>query len=435
MRTMKILSIGILWSIGLALPARASPVQDQGPYRDPYRDTAQDGDARFFHDDLSPYGQWQDVDDYGQAWVPRVSRDWRPYTAGHWTWTDDYGWLWASDEPYGWAVYHYGRWHQSPRHGWAWIPGNDWAPAWVSFRFGGGYAGWAPLPPSVGWDSGVGFRVGAVDMDRYVDPRAYCFVQERRFLDPVQRNVFSRDRNDRIIHETQNVTNYQVMGNRVANRGIAVERIQRATGRPVPRTRIVEVDTVAAARHGRAARNEVPVFRPVVRGTNDRVVATGKATPEPRPIVNPRDLERQRQAESKQEAVRQREAAQQQQAQAHQDAVKKRQTEQHQQAQAHQDAVKQRQAEQQQAHQDAVKQRQTEQQHQAEARRQADATHRVEAQQQAQQQRELAQKQREERQAAERQARADREKAQQKPKDKAKDKPKDKPKEDPKDNQ
>jgi Family of unknown function (DUF6600) len=377
MRTMKILSIGILSSIGLALPAGASPVQGLAPYRD----TSLAVDVSFFHDDLSPYGEWQDVDDYGPAWVPRVRHDWRPYTVGHWTWTDDYGWLWASDEPYGWAVYHYGRWYPSARHGWVWIPGNDWAPAWVSFRTGGGYAGWAPLPPSVGWDSGVGFRVGAVEMDRYLDPRAYCFVQERRFLDPVQRNVLSLDRNARIIRETQNVTNYLAGSNHVVNRGIAVERIQRATGRPVPRTRLVDVDSVAAARRGRAARNEVPVFRPVVRGTNDRIAVRGKAAPDPRPHVNPRDLERQRQAESKQEAVRQRETERQQ-----RDA----------QAQA------ERQQLQLQREQRAQIQRQ-QAQHQ-------------------QEQRELAQKHREERQAAELQARSDRDKARQKPKAKPKDK-------------
>ena len=31
--------------------------------------------------------------------------------------------------------------------GWVWVPGYTWAPAWVSWRYGDGYAGWAPLPP------------------------------------------------------------------------------------------------------------------------------------------------------------------------------------------------------------------------------------------------------------------------------------------------
>ncbi|MCY1060360.1 hypothetical protein OV142_35060 [Nannocystis sp. SCPEA4] len=28
-----------------------------------------------------------------------------------------------------------------------WVPGEVWAPAWVDWRWGGGYVAWAPLPP------------------------------------------------------------------------------------------------------------------------------------------------------------------------------------------------------------------------------------------------------------------------------------------------
>ena len=46
----------------------------------------------FFHDDLAPYGQWVDVNDYGRCWVPRhVRTGWRPYLDGRWVFTD-YGW-------------------------------------------------------------------------------------------------------------------------------------------------------------------------------------------------------------------------------------------------------------------------------------------------------------------------------------------------------
>ncbi len=65
---------------------------------------------------------------------------------GRWIWTDD-GWYWASDEPWGWAAYHYGRWYYDDYYGWIWIPGYDWAPAWVEWRYGGDYIGWAPLGP------------------------------------------------------------------------------------------------------------------------------------------------------------------------------------------------------------------------------------------------------------------------------------------------
>jgi hypothetical protein len=104
-------------------------------------------DLGFFYDSLAPYGNWIQRPSYGWVWTPReVSASWRPYQAGHWVWSDE-GWTWLSDEPYGWATYHYGRWYQDPEIGWAWVPGNDWAPAWVSWQEGNDYVGWAPLPP------------------------------------------------------------------------------------------------------------------------------------------------------------------------------------------------------------------------------------------------------------------------------------------------
>lgn len=104
-------------------------------------------DLGFFYDSLAPYGNWIERPSHGWVWTPReVSATWRPYQAGHWVWSDE-GWTWLSDEPYGWATYHYGRWYQDPEIGWAWVPGNDWAPAWVSWQEGNDYVGWAPLPP------------------------------------------------------------------------------------------------------------------------------------------------------------------------------------------------------------------------------------------------------------------------------------------------
>ena len=32
--------------------------------------------------------------------------------------------------------------------GWCWIPGTTWGPAWVNWRWGGGYVGWAPMAPA-----------------------------------------------------------------------------------------------------------------------------------------------------------------------------------------------------------------------------------------------------------------------------------------------
>src|SRR5690625_4780914 len=63
-----------------------------------------------FYQSLSPYGRWINYKGYGNAWIPRVSRNFRPYaTNGHWIYSD-YGWTWVSNYRWGWAPFHYGRW-------------------------------------------------------------------------------------------------------------------------------------------------------------------------------------------------------------------------------------------------------------------------------------------------------------------------------------
>ena len=105
-----------------------------------------------FYRKLEPYGGWRETTDYGYVWQPEQaqrSRDWRPYTDGRWAYTDA-GWTWVSDEPFGWATYHYGRWTRLRGVGWVWVPGDEWAPAWVSWRKSDRHLGWAPLPPEIG---------------------------------------------------------------------------------------------------------------------------------------------------------------------------------------------------------------------------------------------------------------------------------------------
>lgn len=105
-----------------------------------------------FEAPLAQYGRWV-KSRFGRAWAPRVGRDWRPYTIGRWVQTED-GETWESDEPWGWATYHYGRWGFDETYGWVWTPDTEWAPAWVAWRDGDDYAGWAPLPPQAGYGSG-----------------------------------------------------------------------------------------------------------------------------------------------------------------------------------------------------------------------------------------------------------------------------------------
>jgi len=138
----------------------------------------------YFQAQLSPYGSWVDMPGWGLCWVPSVQAsvpDWRPYfNGGHWIYTDD-GWTWDSDYPWGQYVFHYGRWFRDARYGWIWRPGYNWGPAWVSWRHAesDGFVGWAPLPPDVRFEAGVGLMWNghvAVDTDFGLAPDMYVFI-------------------------------------------------------------------------------------------------------------------------------------------------------------------------------------------------------------------------------------------------------------------
>jgi hypothetical protein len=101
-----------------------------------------------FRGTLSEQGEWHRSPTWGDVWRPRVELGWRPYFYGSWAWSDE-GWYWDSAEPFAWAVYHYGRWVFDPGWGWVWVPGYEWAPAWVTWRYGADAVGWAPLAPGV----------------------------------------------------------------------------------------------------------------------------------------------------------------------------------------------------------------------------------------------------------------------------------------------
>lgn len=118
-------------------------------------------ESEVFYNDpgLRKRGRWLRVEGYGNAWQPTdVPEDWAPYTDGSWAYADDAGWTWNTDEDWGWATYHYGRWVRPDRGPWCWLPGRIWAPAWVFWRYGNSYVGWAPLPPDAGFirSEGIG---------------------------------------------------------------------------------------------------------------------------------------------------------------------------------------------------------------------------------------------------------------------------------------
>ena len=197
----------------------------------------------FIYDNLSG-GNWIDVEGYGYGWQPDiVVRDpnWRPYSDGYWAYTD-YGWTWISYEDFGWATYHYGRWANLADYGWVWLPGTDldWGPAWVSWRTGGDYIGWAPLPPR---GPGVVYEnqpIGVnVDVQFDIGPEYYNFCDVRFIGEPVLRDrIFPPVQNVTYITNTVNVTNIYVQNNVVYNYGPDYAVVNRYSSRPIQRLAI-----------------------------------------------------------------------------------------------------------------------------------------------------------------------------------------------------
>jgi hypothetical protein len=212
----------------------------------------------FFYDNLSG-GNWIDVEGYGYGWQPDVAvndTNWRPYADGYWAYTDD-GWTWISYEDFGWATYHYGRWANLADYGWTWFPGTDldWGPAWVSWRTGGDYVGWAPLPPRGAGVVYEGRPIGPqVDIEFDIGPEYYNFCEVRYIGEPVLRNYIAPPvQNVTYINNTVNVTNITVKNNVVYNYGPNYETLSAHSNRPIQRLNIERqsaTDLSAAAKSG-----------------------------------------------------------------------------------------------------------------------------------------------------------------------------------------
>ncbi|QDK81170.1 hypothetical protein EXU85_22185 [Spirosoma sp. KCTC 42546] len=186
-----------------------------------------------FYNELAPYGQWIQHPGYGNVWLPNAGPDFQPYaSAGHWVVTE-YGNTWVSDYPWGWAPFHYGRWiFDQAFGGWLWIPGSDWGPAWVSWRSGGGYYGWAPLAP--GWDINVNINIPAF---------YWTFVPQIYITSP---NLYSyyvpRPQVVNIYQNTIIFNNIYRSNNRAYVYGPPRGDIERITRRSVPIYRIDHMD-------------------------------------------------------------------------------------------------------------------------------------------------------------------------------------------------
>src|SRR5438552_11878286 len=232
-----------------------------------------------FYTKLEPHGAWLETADYGYVWQPREaesSQNWRPYANGRWVYSDA-GWTWISEESFGWATYHYGRWTRLRGIGWVWVPGQQWAPAWVSWRKSNDYVGWAPLPPEARFDQRTGIHNWS---DNYYDigPDQYCFVATGEFgAQRAESTILPPERNVAIVNQTTNVTNITYNNTTIVNEGPNYDEVRAQSREPMQRFRLERNASVDV---------NVEAPRPLVQGETVIVAA---------PVISaPQASERQR---------------------------------------------------------------------------------------------------------------------------------------------
>jgi len=207
-------------------------------------------------------------------------------TVGRWVYSNDYGWYWVSEESeasWGWVTFHYGRWVWINDTGWAWVPGNEWGPAWVDWRRGDRYVGWAPLPPD------------DLIADMRDDSLYWTFVQPADFLAPRIESVVVRSepaffRDTIVVNET---VAFRQRGFAV-NPGIEPAILAAAIRRPIPQFQVrprVFAGTAQLPNAIQVRPNELgraDFRRSIARETNIRqtnnVIRPASSVPKPQPL-------------------------------------------------------------------------------------------------------------------------------------------------------
>jgi hypothetical protein len=222
------------------------------------RDNSEYSEITFqqFYDALSPYGEWVDYPNYGYVWVPD-EMNFRPYNSnGYWVYTD-YGWTWASNYEWGWAPFHYGRWLYDEEYGWMWVPGYDWAPAWVSWRSGGDYYGWAPLGPQI--NISINFGSGI--------PYSYWSFVPRRYINEPRINNYyiNRQQNVTIINNTTIINNIRENDNRQTYiAGPSAADVEKDTHEKINAAKIIQKNKPGT---DEVTGGSVVLYKPVVKNT------------------------------------------------------------------------------------------------------------------------------------------------------------------------
>jgi hypothetical protein len=223
-------------------------------YPQSYTSESSDVTYQQFYNDLSPYGDWVDYQNYGYVWVPN-EMGFRPYyNNGQWIYTD-YGWTWVSNYNWGWAPFHYGRWLYDYAYGWMWVPGYQWAPAWVSWRSGGDYYGWAPLGPGMDINSDYGSNIPYNN---------WSFVPCRYINSPRVNNYYvDRQQNVNIINNTTIINNTRVINNNnVYIAGPSASEVERNTHQKLNTVKIVQRNKPGDAQ---VSGNKLTMYKPAIK--------------------------------------------------------------------------------------------------------------------------------------------------------------------------
>lgn len=259
-----VFAIALLASIGFAVPSLAFG----------------EVSFEFFASNLNPYGSWHVSANYGRVWLPSVEvSGWHPYENGYWVYTD-YGWTWVSEYEWGAIPFHYGTWVIEPGLGWVWVPGYVWAPAWIVYRTGPNYIGWAPVPPS--------FSIGVSFASYDYTPEYFVFVRERDFCEhDLRRRALPADRVPMIYQQTTVINNIAVDNHVVVNRGLDVRQVERVAARRPERLPIERVPRVAPIE--RVSREALRVDPRHSESGHVRVVDAQRQPPDQRPEIEQRD--------------------------------------------------------------------------------------------------------------------------------------------------
>jgi hypothetical protein len=257
----------VLFAVIIAFAAYTQKASAQQPYVS----------FQVFYDELSPFGEWVNYPNWGYVWIPDAGSDFVPYsTDGHWI-LSDYGWTWVSYYSWGWAPFHYGRWDFDHYYGWFWIPGNEWGPAWVSWRRAEGYYGWAPMEPGISLS--VSFGRG---YDSHNDH--WIFVRDRDIDRSDINNYYINSVDQDIIVRRSSVINNTYTDNRRHTTYVAgPDRadVQKAAGRQVKPVAIQEY-----SKPGQEISNgNFRIYRPEVKNNNNEA-----ARPAPARVVNLKDV-------------------------------------------------------------------------------------------------------------------------------------------------